>query len=42
MHEKKENIFYYITTMNENYSHPAIPKFKGCEEGINKLSHIHK
>ena len=20
MHEKKENIFYYITTMNENYS----------------------
>ena len=25
MHEKKENIFYYITTMNENYPHPAIP-----------------
>ena len=22
--------------MNENYSHPAIPKFKGCEEGILK------
>ncbi|MDC3035862.1 pyruvate dehydrogenase (acetyl-transferring), homodimeric type [Candidatus Pelagibacter sp.] len=36
MHEKKENIFYYITTMNENYSHPAIPKDKSCEEGILK------
>ncbi len=34
MHEKKENIFYYITTMNENYSHPAMPKDKLCEEGI--------
>ena len=36
MHEKKENIFYYITTMNENYPHPAIPKNKECEEGILK------
>jgi len=36
MHEKNENIFYYITTMNENYSHPAIPKDKDCEEGILK------
>ena len=36
MHEKKENIFYYITTMNENYPHPAIPKNKDCEEGILK------
>ena len=36
MHEKKENIFYYITTMNENYSHPAMPKDKFCEEGILK------
>ena len=34
MHEKKENIFYYITTMNENYSHPEMPKDKKCEEGI--------
>ena len=32
MHEKNENIFYYITTMNENYSHPEMPK--NCEEGI--------
>ena len=36
MHEKKENVFYYITTMNENYSHPAMPKDKNCEEGILK------
>ena len=36
MHEKNENIFYYITTMNENYSHPAIPRDKNCEEGILK------
>ena len=36
MHEKKENIFYYITTMNENYSHPEMPKHKSCEEGILK------
>jgi pyruvate dehydrogenase E1 component len=34
MHEKKENIFYYITAMNENYSHPEKPK--GCEDGIIK------
>ena len=36
MHEKKENIFYYITTMNENYPHPAMPNDKLCEEGILK------
>tara|TARA_B110000211_G_scaffold119377_1_gene138223 strand:+ start:22 stop:3039 length:3018 start_codon:yes stop_codon:yes gene_type:complete len=34
MHEKKENVFYYITAMNENYSHPEKPK--GCDEGIIK------
>tara|TARA_B100001057_G_scaffold270071_1_gene270260 strand:+ start:3511 stop:6582 length:3072 start_codon:yes stop_codon:yes gene_type:complete len=36
MHEKKENVFYYITTMNENYPHPEMPKDKKCEEGILK------
>ena len=36
MHEKKENVFYYITTMNENYSHPEMPKDKKCEDGILK------
>ncbi len=29
---KQENIFFYITVMNENYAHPAMPK--GAEEGI--------
>jgi pyruvate dehydrogenase E1 component len=30
----QENIFYYITVMNENYAQPAIPK--GVEAGILK------
>ena len=34
MYEKMENIFYYITLMNENYAHPQMPK--GVEEGIIK------
>ena len=33
MHDK-EDVYYYITCMNENYSHPAMPE--GCEEGILK------
>jgi pyruvate dehydrogenase E1 component len=34
MFEDKENCFYYITTMNENYKHPEMPI--GAEEGIIK------
>lgn len=34
MYEKHENVFYYITVMNENYTHPDMPK--GVEEGILK------
>lgn len=30
----QENIYYYITVMNESYHHPAMPK--GAEEGIRK------
>jgi pyruvate dehydrogenase E1 component len=26
MFKKQENVFYYITTMNENYSHPGLSK----------------
>ena len=26
MHDQQENIFYYLTTMNENYKHPGMPK----------------
>ncbi len=36
MYEKRENIFYYITTMNENYPHPEIPKEKNIDEDILK------
>ncbi|MBX2808029.1 MAG: pyruvate dehydrogenase (acetyl-transferring), homodimeric type [Cellvibrionaceae bacterium] len=34
MYGDQENCFYYITTMNENYPHPAMPD--GVEEGIIK------
>jgi pyruvate dehydrogenase E1 component len=34
MYEEQENVFYYITAMNENYSHPDMPD--GAEEGIIK------
>jgi pyruvate dehydrogenase E1 component len=30
--QEQEDVFYYITLMNENYSHPALPA--GAEEGI--------
>lgn len=29
---EQENVFYYLTTLNENYQHPEMPK--GAEEGI--------
>ncbi|WGL97648.1 pyruvate dehydrogenase (acetyl-transferring), homodimeric type [Arsenophonus sp. aPb] len=32
--EKQENVYYYITTLNENYHMPAMPA--GVEEGIRK------
>ena len=32
MLEEHENVFYYLTVMNENYVQPAMPE--GCEEGI--------
>jgi len=34
MIQEQEDVFYYITLMNENYSHPAMPD--GAEEGIRK------
>lgn len=34
MYKEGENIFYYITSLNENYEHPAMPA--GAEEGIVK------
>lgn len=32
--EAQENVYYYITTLNENYHMPAMPE--GAEEGIRK------
>ena len=34
MHAEQEDVFYYITVMNENYAHPAMPA--GAEQGILK------
>ncbi len=34
MYEKGEEIFYYITLLNENYPQPEMPE--GVEEGINR------
>ncbi|MGB1025937.1 MAG: pyruvate dehydrogenase (acetyl-transferring), homodimeric type, partial [Rhodospirillaceae bacterium] len=34
MYVEQEDVYYYITVENENYSHPAMPE--GCEEGILK------
>ena len=32
MYQEQEDVFYYITVMNENYTHPAMPD--GVEKGI--------
>jgi pyruvate dehydrogenase E1 component len=34
MYAEEEDVFYYLTVMNENYAHPAMPQ--GAEEGIIK------
>ncbi len=34
MYHDGESVFYYVTVMNENYSHPAMPE--GAEEGIRR------
>ncbi len=34
MYEEQEDVYYYITLMNENYPHPGMPE--GAEEGILK------
>jgi len=40
MYAEQENVFYYVTTMNENYTHPAMPE--GAEEGIIKGMYLFK
>lgn len=34
MYQEQENVFYYLTVMNENYKHPEMPA--GAQEGILK------
>ncbi len=34
MYEDQDNVFFYITAMNENYTHPEMPE--GAEDGIIK------
>ena len=40
MYKEQENVYYYITMMNENYVHPPMPK--GAEEGIMKGMYLLK
>jgi pyruvate dehydrogenase E1 component len=38
MYQEQEDVYYYITVMNENYAHPSMPQ--GIEEGILKGMYI--
>jgi pyruvate dehydrogenase E1 component len=40
MFKEQEDVFFYITLMNENYAHPAMPE--GAEEGIRKGMYLLK
>jgi pyruvate dehydrogenase E1 component len=40
MYRDKENVFYYLTLMNENYIHPEMPE--GVEAGIIKGMYLFK
>ena len=40
MHDNQENIFYYITVMNESYKHPKMPY--DCQKGVLKGMYLFK
>ena len=40
MYQNGEDIFYYITLLNENYQHPAM--VPGSEEGINRGMYLYR
>ncbi len=40
MYQEQEDVFFYITVMNENYEHPEMPK--GVEQGIVKGMYLFK
>jgi pyruvate dehydrogenase E1 component len=39
MHVEQENIFYYVTVMNENYKQPRMPDGESVKEGILRGMH---
>ncbi len=39
MYGQGDNVFYYITLLNENYTHPAMPE--GVEEGIDRGMYLY-
>ncbi|MEQ1718849.1 MAG: pyruvate dehydrogenase (acetyl-transferring), homodimeric type, partial [Hyphomicrobium sp.] len=40
MYRDQEDVYYYITVLNENYAHPAMPE--GAEDGIIKGMYLFK
>jgi len=40
MYEDQDNVFYYVTVMNENYPQPAMPD--GAEDGIVKGMYLYR
>ena len=42
MYVEQEDVYYYLTVMNENYTHPAMPQRNGIEEEILKGMYLLK
>lgn len=42
MYVDNEDVFFYITLMNENYTHPALPQREGIQEQILKGMYLFK
>ncbi len=42
MYVEHEDVFYYLTVMNENYAHPAMPQRAGIEQEILKGMYLLK
>jgi len=40
MYADQEDVYYYITTLNENYQHPEMPE--GCEQGIRRGMYLYR
>jgi pyruvate dehydrogenase E1 component len=42
MYENQEDVFYYLTLMNENYAHPPMPEGDEIKDGILKGMYLFK